>query len=72
MKREITNKIRFVLDEFVPPILRDSRWFMWPFFIAAYGRLSVAEIMDFKSKAYQMTDDEYSAFYSSLGNSMSR
>lgn len=72
MKREITNRIRFVLDELIPPILRDSRWFMWPFFVAAYGRFLVAEIMDFKARAYQMTDDEYSEFYSSLGNSMSR
>lgn len=72
MKREITNRIRFVLDELVPPILRDNRWFMWPFFVAAYGRLSVAEIMEFKTRAYRMNDDEYSEFYSSLGNSMSR
>lgn len=72
MKREFTNKIRYVLDELIPPIIRDSRWFMWPFFVAAYGKLSVSEIMDFKSKAYQMTDDDYSQFYSSLGNSMSR
>ena len=27
MKRETTNKIRFVLEDIVPPILRDSRLF---------------------------------------------
>lgn len=72
MKREFTNKIRFVLDELIPPLIRDSRWFMWPFFVAAYGRFSVSTVMNFKAKAYQMTDEEYSNFYASLGNSVSR
>ena len=72
MKREWTNRIRFVLDECVPPIIRDSKWFMWPFFVAAYGRLSVKDFMNFKSRAYAMTKEEYAQFYGSLGNSMSR
>jgi len=72
MKREWTNKIRFVLDELIPPIIRDSRWFMWPFFVVAYGKLSVGDLMDFKSIAYTMTEAEYARFYGSLGNSMSR
>ena len=60
------------MDELVPPILRDSRWFMWPFFVMAYGTFSVRSFMDFKSKAYSMTDEEYKNFYASLGNSISR
>jgi SAM-dependent methyltransferase len=72
MKREWTNKIRFVLDELVPPIIRDSKWFMWPFFAAAYGTLSVKEFMNFKSRAYSMGDQEYAKFYGALGNSVSR
>ena len=58
------------MDELVPPILRDSRWFMWPFFVMAYGTFSVRSFMDFKSKAYSMTDEEYKNFYASLGNSI--
>ncbi len=72
MKREWTNRIRFVLDEFFPPIIRDNRYFMWPFFAMAYGSFSVSKYMDFKSKAYSMTADEYADFYGSLGNSVSR
>lgn len=72
MKREWTNKIRFVLDELVPPIMRDSKWFMWPFFVMAYGTFSVSKYMSFKSCAYSMTDEEYAKFYGSLGNSVSR
>lgn len=72
MKREFTSKVRYVLDECIPPMLRDSRWFMWPFFVLAYGTFSVGRFMDFKAHAYSMTDEEYQRFYSSLGNSISR
>jgi len=72
MRREWTNKIRFILDEFVPPIIRDSKWFMWPFYVAAYGKFAVGEFMNFKSRAYSMSEEEYAQFYGSLGNSMSR
>lgn len=72
MKREYTNAIRFMMDELLPPILRDSRWFMTPFFMAAYGTTKVRRIMDFKSLAYGMSDEEYARFYADLGNSVSR
>lgn len=72
MKREWTNRIRFILDECIPPIIRDSRWFMWLFYVAAYGRLSVSNLMNFKSKAYTMNDEEYADFYSKLHGSVSR
>lgn len=45
---------------------------MWPFYVAAYRTLSVHDFMNFKSKAYSMTDDEYARFYGSLGKSVSR
>jgi SAM-dependent methyltransferase len=45
---------------------------MWPFFVAAYGTFSVNEFMDFKSRAYTMTDEEYAQFYGALGNSVSK
>ena len=72
MKREWTNKIRFVLDELIPPIIRDNRWFMWPFFVAAYGKFSVLDYMNFKSRAYSMTDEEYAQFYGALEHSVSK
>lgn len=72
MKREVTNKIRFIMDELIPPIIRDSKWFMWPFFALAYKSLSVQRFMEFKRNAYHMSKDEYRDFYSSLGGSVSR
>lgn len=72
MKREWTNKVRFVLDELIPPIIRDSRWFMWPFYVLAYRKFSVQEYMSFKSRAYSMSEKEYAEFYGQLGSSVSR
>ena len=72
MKREITEKVRYVMDELVPPAIRDSRWFMWPFFVMAYGTFAVRPFMEFKSRAYAMTAEDYRNFYASLGNSISR
>jgi 2-polyprenyl-3-methyl-5-hydroxy-6-metoxy-1,4-benzoquinol methylase len=71
MKRSYTNKIRFFMDEFIPPIIRDSRWFMRLFYMLAYRKRNVAEIMDFKSRVWNMSTEEYDSFYSSL-NSISR
>lgn len=72
MNRDLTNRIRFVLDECIPPIIRDSRWFMWPWFVLAYGRLNVRDMMDFKSRAWHMSPDDYEAFYAGLNGSVSR
>ena len=72
MKRNLTNKIRFILDEFIPPIIRDSKWFMWPLYVIAYRKLSVHNLMNYKASAYSMSKEEYAQFYLSLGNSISR
>ena len=72
MKRDLTNKIRFVLDELIPPIIRDSRWFMWPFFVLAYRRFDVRSLMDFKQRAHHMSPQQYADFYAGLDQSVSR
>ena len=68
MNRSITNAIRYVLDELLPPALRDSRWFMYPFFYIWYkGQTKrIPLYMDFKDKAYQMTEDEFTDVYRNL------
>jgi ubiquinone/menaquinone biosynthesis C-methylase UbiE len=59
------------MDECIPPVVRDSRWFMLPFFMLAYRRLDVSGIMQFKRRVWHMSDEEYDSFYSAL-NSISR
>ncbi len=59
------------MDEIVPPVVRDSRWFMFPFFCLAYRKLDPSREMEFKSRVWTMTPSEYESFYSNL-NSVSR
>lgn len=66
MNRTITNAIRFILDECIPPIIRDSRWFMYPFFYIWYKGKNVKLYMDFKSLVYNMSYEEFSSAYINL------
>ena len=66
IKREFTNKVRFVLDELIPPFIRDSYWFMFPFFYLVYKGKDIKRKMHFKSLVYGMTDKEYQDFYNEI------
>jgi len=66
MQRKYTNIIRFVLDECLPPILRDSRWFMYPFFYYWFKGKRIGLYMDFKTAAYRMTREELAEVYDTL------
>lgn len=61
MNRETTNRIRFVLEELLPPIVRDSRLFL------ALARLAwgehVEELARFRERAPYLTDEEYEELY---------
>lgn len=63
MRREIANRIRFLMDECLPPIIRDSRWFMRPFYWLAYRGHDVDAAMDFKRRVGRMSAVDYDAFY---------
>ncbi len=68
MNRTLTNAIRYVLDELLPPVLRDSRWFMYPFFYVWYkgNTKKIPIYMDFKDLAYNMTEEEFIEVYRTL------
>lgn len=59
------------MDEWIPAAVRDSRWFMYPFFYVAYRGSNIREVMEFKSRVYSFTPAEYDRFYNSL-NTISR
>lgn len=71
MNRDLTNVIRYFMDEWIPPVIRDSRWFMYPFFWIAYRGRNIREVMDFKSRVYSFTPEDYDRFYNNL-NTISR
>jgi ubiquinone/menaquinone biosynthesis C-methylase UbiE len=63
MNRTITNAVRFILDECLPPIIRDNKFFMWPLFFIWFKQKNIDQIMNLKSYVYNWTDEEFSAFY---------
>ena len=66
LSRNITNPIRYFMDEWLPPIVRDSKFFMYPFFYIWFKRHHIRRYMEFKSLVYSMTKDEYETVYREL------
>ncbi len=61
MKRETTNRIRFVLEDVLPPIVRDSALFRSAASMV-WGN-HVAHLADFRARAAFLTDEEYETLY---------
>lgn len=61
MNRETTNRLRFVLEDVLPPVVRDSRFFL---FIAtlAWGK-HIADLSRFRERAPFLTPQEYEDMY---------
>jgi ubiquinone/menaquinone biosynthesis C-methylase UbiE len=66
MNRDSSNKIRYFMDEWIPPAIRDARWFMYPFFRLAFKGKNIQLFMDLKSRIHSMTDEEYNRMYDEL------
>lgn len=62
LKRDFTNKINWILDNLIPPIIRDSKLFMYPALRILYGK-KVKYYLDFKEKYPFMTEDELVSYY---------
>jgi SAM-dependent methyltransferase len=61
MRRETVNVIRYVLEDIVPPFLRDSFAFRWVATLA-WGR-HIADLAEFRKRAPYVSDAEYEAIY---------
>lgn len=66
MNRKWTNRIRFVMDECIPPVVRDSRWFMYPFYYLAYRGKHISTLMDFKRKYFEWNPQQLQQFYAKI------
>jgi ubiquinone/menaquinone biosynthesis C-methylase UbiE len=71
MNRTVTNMIRYFLDEWLPPVIRDNKYFMYPFYLYAYRGRNISTAMNFKKLVYRFSDMEYRDFYNNL-NTISR
>ncbi|SRR6056297_603505 len=63
INRSVTNAVRFLIDNFIPPIIRDNKYFMLPFFKLSYNGGKVKEYMEFKSKYYSLNNEELEKIY---------
>ena len=61
MNRETSNKIRFVVEEILPPLLRDTPAYRWLADKAVGGYVSRAAA--FRERAVHLTDAEYADHY---------
>ena len=63
----ITNRFRAAMDR-LPRAIRDSRWFMAPFFFVWFKGRHVRTAMDIKRLAPQMTAEEFRRVYTTIDN----
>jgi len=66
LKRSLTNKIRYILDELIPPFIRDNKFFMYPFFYYWFKGKKISLMMNFKSEILKISDEELMNIYSDL------
>ena len=66
MNRSVTNIIRFFLDECVPPLIRDSKFFMYPFYLVWFKGSGINFIMNFKSHVNKLSEEEFQNVYREL------
>jgi ubiquinone/menaquinone biosynthesis C-methylase UbiE len=64
LSREQALHIRNFLDNWLPPVLRDSRLVMYPLLLLAFGK-RFPVFADFKTRGFAMSAAEFSHVYSS-------
>ena len=62
LSRELSLKIRNVLDDWLPPAVRDSPIVMVPLLYAVFGR-KYREFADFKAGGFALTPEEFADAY---------
>ncbi len=63
LRREATNRVRFVIEELLPPLLRDSLLFRWVAQLA-WGK-HIISLAQFRARAPFLSSQEYEALYRS-------
>jgi SAM-dependent methyltransferase len=68
LSRETSLRIRNLLDEGLPPVVRDSRLLMWPLLRLALGR-HAKDFMEFKAHGFEMSPEQFADFYRRIAGS---
>ncbi len=67
LDRNITNKINWLLDNILPPFIRDSKWFMTIWFMMLFGNKR-HHFMQFKDIAPFLSKKEFQQYYHLLAD----
>lgn len=65
--RNITNKVNWIFDNLIPPVLRDSKYFMFLWFWILFGNKS-KYFMEFKEKVPFLTKEDFEKYYHILSD----
>jgi ubiquinone/menaquinone biosynthesis C-methylase UbiE len=71
LSRRITNCANFVLDQLLPPFIRDSRWFAY-LFMYPVARDKTSLVLDFRERVHHMSPEELAACYRETTGLISR
>jgi len=63
--REVTVRVRNILDSWVPSVIRDTYWFMYPVTRFVFGR-HAQTFLNFRKRAFALTDAEYTKTYATV------
>jgi ubiquinone/menaquinone biosynthesis C-methylase UbiE len=67
VSRNFSVHVQYILDQWVPPRIRDSKWFMYlPMRLVLKG--STKDFMTFKESVFTMTPQQFSALYERTGD----
>ncbi len=66
VSRNVTLIVHFILDHLLPPVLRDSRVFMYPLFYLVF-REKTADFLNFKEQLPILSNEQINQKYSLLG-----
>ena len=64
ISRRIVNGVRYVLEDLIPPALRDSPLFL-PIMFLAFGRRA-SRMIAFRDSVRTMTEEEYASYYAAV------
>lgn len=67
LSRNFTNKFNWILDNLVPPLIRDSRPFMAILFRFLFGK-KAKMFLNFKQNAWQFDSEQMSNYYEELSD----
>lgn len=67
LNRNFTLAVHFVLDRLLPPLLRDSRWFMAPIFYLLFGE-KAKYYLAFKEELHHLSDQDINRYYEVLAD----